>query len=332
MMLSERHKEKNIVGEPERSIAIFELESGNVQLEIDSEHETVWTTQQQIADLFGCSIKNVSLHISNIYSTDELDEIATMKKIFIVQNEGPRAVRRQVNHYNLDLILSVGYRVSSKRATIFRQWATETLKKYLVEGYALNPERVAASPDIQGRLAATLRGIRTSEKSMYGKVKFVFKESASDYDKDSQAAKSFFAIAQDKFHFAITGYTAAQIILERADADMSNMGLTTMKGEQPTVEDVIIGKNYLTADELQGLENICEQFLLFAESKAFRGHKMTMEELATKLNVLLMANDYPVLYEYNSYLRDQADAHAKKQLNAYRGQLQDAPKKKALNS
>ena len=166
---------------------------------------------------------------------------------------------------------------------------------------------------------------------MYSKVRSVFKQSASDYDKDSQSAKSFFAIAQDKFHYAITGQTAAEIILERADAETSNMGLTTMSGEEPTSQDVTVGKNYLTADELQGLENISEQFLLFAESKAFRGHKMVMEELATKLNVLLMANDYPVLYEYSTYLRDHANKHAKEQLSVYQAQLQDAPGKKALN-
>jgi hypothetical protein len=324
--------ERNMAGEPERSIAIFESESGKIQLEIDPEHETVWATQQEIADAFECSAENVRQHINNIYSEGELNERATSKKILEVQKEGSRDVSRQINHYNLDLILSVGYRVSSKRATIFRQWATETLKKWLVEGYALNPERVEASPDIQRRLAATLRQIRTSEQSMYSKVRSVFKESASDYEKDAPAAKSFFAIAQDKFHFAITGQTAAQIILARADAQMSNMGLTTMKGEQPTPEDVTVGKNYLTADELQGLENISEQFLLFAESKAFRGHKMVMEELATKLNVLLMANDYPVLYEYSAYIRVGANAHAKKQLGKYRSQLQDGQEKKALNA
>ncbi len=320
-----------MAGDHERSIAIFESESGNVQLEIDPEHETVWATQQEIAAAFECSAENVRQHINNIYSEGELNERATSKKILEVQKEGSRAVRRQVNHYNLDLILSVGYRVSSKRATIFRQWATETLKRWLIEGYALNPERVEASPDIQRRLAATLRQIRTSEQSMYIKVRDVFKQSASDYEKDSPAAKSFFAIAQDKFHFAITGQTAAEIILERADAALNNMGLTTMKGEQPTPGDVLTGKNYLTTDELRGLENISEQFLLFAESKAFRGHKMAKEELATKLNVLLMANDYPVLYEYSSYIRDKANAHAKKQLSVYRVQLQDAQEKEALN-
>ena len=320
-----------MAGEPERSIVIFESESGKIQLEIDPEHETVWATQQEIADAFECSIKNVSLHISNIYSVGELDEIGTMKKNFIVQKEGSRDVNRQINHYNLDLILSVGYRVNSKRATIFRQWATETLKKYLVEGYVLNPERIEASPEMQRRLAATPRGIRTSEQDMYSKVRVVFKQSASDYESDSPTAKSFFAIAQDKFHFAITGQTAAEIILGRADAEKINMGLTTMKGERPAPEDVTTGKNYLTADELQGLENICEQFLLFTESKAFRGHKMSMEELATKLNVLLMANDYPVLYEYRSYIRDEANAHAKKQLGVYQLQLEDAQRKKALN-
>ena len=316
--------------EHERSIAIFESESGKIQLEIDLEHETVWATQQEIADAFECSAENVRQHISKIYSDGELDEIATSKIFLEVQKEGSRDVSRQINHYNLDLILSVGYRVSSKRATLFRQWATETLKRLIVEGYAFNPERIAASPEIQRRLHAALRQIRTSEKSMYSKVKDVFKLSASDYAEDSQATKSFYAMAQDKFHFAITGQTAAQIILERADAQMSNMGLTTMSSEGPTTQDVRVGKNYLTADELQGLENISEQFLLFAESKAFRGHKMMMEELATKLNVLLMANDYAVLYEYKAYLRDQADNHAKKQLSVYRAQL-DAPRKKALN-
>ena len=316
--------------EHERSIAIFESESGKIQLEIDLEHETVWATQQEIADAFECSAENVRQHISKIYSDGELEEIATSKKILEVQKEGSRDVSRQINHYNLDLILSVGYRVSSKRATLFRQWATETLKRLIVEGYAFNPERVAASPDIQRRLHAALRQIRTSEKSIHSKVRDVFKLSASDYAEDSQATKSFYAMAQDKFHFAITGQTAAQIVLERADAQMSNMGLTTMSSEGPMPQDVTVGKNYLTADELQGLENISEQFLLFAESKAFRGHKMVMEELATKLNVLLMANDYPVLYEYNTYLRAQADKHAKKQLSVYRAQL-DAPRKKALN-
>ena len=317
--------------EHERSIAIFESESGKIQLEIDPEHETVWATQQEIADAFECSAENVRQHISKIYSDGELDEIATSKKILEVQKEGSRDVSRQINHYNLDLILSVGYRVSSKRATLFRQWATETIKKLIVEGYAFNPERVAASPEIQRRLHATLRQIRTSEKSIYSKVKDVFKLSASDYAEDSRTTKSFYAMAQDKFHFAITEQTAAQIVLERADAQMSNMGLTTMSGEEPTAENVKVGKNYLTADELQGLENISEQFLLFAESKAFRGQKMVMEELATKLNVLLMANDYPVLYEYDTYLRAKADKHAKKQLDIYRSQLQDAQEKKALN-
>ena len=268
-----------MAGDHERSIAIFESESGDVQLEIDPEHETVWATQQEIAAAFECSAENVRQHINNIYSEGELNERATSKKILEVQKEGSRAVRRQVNHYNLDLILSVGYRVSSKRATIFRQWATETLKRWLIEGYALNPERVEASPEIQRRLHATLRQIRTSEKSIYSKVKDVFKLSASDYAEDSRTTKSFYAMAQDKFHFAITEQTAAQIVLERADAQMSNMGLTTMSSEGPTTQDVTVGKNYLTADELQGLENISEQFLLFAESKAFRGHKMVMEEL-----------------------------------------------------
>ena len=177
-----------------------------------------------------------------------------------------------------------------------------------------------------------LRRMRLEERSVYAKVRDVFAISASDYDKDSPDARAFFAMAQDKFHFAATGKTAAELILDRADGMQDNMGLTYWKGQehgvQLTLNDARIGKNYLNADELRILENISEQFLLFAESKAFRGHKMTMEELATRLNMLLMANDYKVLYNYpKAYLRDNAKKHAEKQYKAYRTRI-GAPKVK----
>jgi hypothetical protein len=227
-------------------------------------------------------------------------------------------VKRQTDRYNLDVILSVGYRVNSRKATEFRQWATRTLKTLVTQGYAIDAERLANDPAAQQGLAELLRQIRHEEKAMYAKVKDVFAATATDYDGNSQQAKTFFAMAQDKFLFAITDKTAAQIILERADSTKLNMGLRTVKGDQPTAEETRIGKNYLTAAEIQGLENICEQFLLFAESKAFRGQKMTMEELTTKLNILLQANDYKVLYKYEKFQRQQADTHARIELERYK--------------
>ena len=173
------------------------------------------------------------------------------------------------------------------------------------------------------------RGCRTSEQELYAKVRAVFKSASSDYDK---AAQSFFAMAQDKLHYAVLRQTAAQIRLGRADASKPNVGLTLMKADNPTTQELDVAKNFLTEDELQGLTNICEQFLLFAESKAFRGQKMTMEELATRLNVLLMANDYPVLYEYNGYERNKADQHVRSELKIYRARLKEAEERKALEA
>ena len=228
---------------------------------------------------------------------------------------------KPVTTYTLDVILSVGYRVNSVTATKFRRWATHTLSEFIREGAVLDEHRLAQNPALALKLAAKIRHIRTSEIAMYKKVRDVFKESSSDYDAGSQTATSFFAMAQDKFHYAITQKTAAEIILERAHPLKHNMGLMTVQGENPTVAEARIGKNYLTPDELHGLENISEQFLLYAESKAFRGQTMTMEELTHKINALLEVNDYPVLYEYKTFLRDKADAYAKKVHDEYLGQL-----------
>lgn len=310
---------------------VFVGENGSISVQLDSPENTVWATVADIAALFGCSTQNVEHHIKTIYLDDELNEIGTSKIFLVVRDEGGRQVKRPINHYNLDMILSVGYRVSSKVATAFRRWATERLKEFLIQGYAINEERIANDPEAMKALAKKLRSIRLSESSMYRKVCDVFAFTATDYDGDSQAARTFFAMAQDKFHYAITGKTAAEIILERADSSKPNMGLVNISGGVPTVKDAEVGKNYLNEDELRALENISDQFLLFAESKSFRGQRMTMEELSFKLNTLLTANDYQVLYRYDNYKRGAANKHANHELAKYKMRIKAERGPNALN-
>lgn len=295
--------------------AIFKFDGEEVKLRVDPSRETIWATQDAIANLFGIERSVVTKHIGNIFSEGELEEMNNVQKMHIDKSKKP------VNSYTLDVILSVGYRVNSKIATKFRQWATQTLSEYIRDGAVLDETRLANNPNLQRKLAEKIRRIRTSEISLYAKVRDVFKESASDYNPEAQAAKTFFAMAQDKFHYAITQKTAAEIRLERAHPLKNNMGLVTFSGERPTFQEANVAKNYLTPDELRALENISEQFLLFAESKAFRGHKMTMEELSFKLNTLLTANDYPVLYEYKQYKKNEADEHVRKVFDSYQSQL-----------
>jgi hypothetical protein len=317
--------------EPKQDLVVFKSNGDQIELAIDKEHETMWASQQKIASYFGCTERNISDHIRNIYKEGELDKEATQKKNFLVQVEGTRSVRRTVTLYNLDVIISIGYKVNSVKATKFRQWATTTLKTFLTGGFVINKRRLEEDPEAFKQLAAALRAIRLSEQSLYQKVKDVFATSAVDYNSNSKAAQKFFAMAQDKFHYAITHKTAAQIILERADAKKNKLGLVTMSGDQPTSVDVTVAKNYLNSDELQALENISDQFLLFAESKAFRGQKMTMEEITTKLNNILGANDYPILYQYESFERGKANQHADRQLQLYRARLKGNDDKKRLN-
>jgi hypothetical protein len=313
-------------------IAIYEDGPNHIELEKDTARQTYWGTYAQVAAFFGCSEDNISQHLKKMYASGELDESRTSEKSSEVRQEGTRSVTRQFRRINLDAIIELGYKVNSPNAMKFRQWATSAIRELILEGVVVDEQRLAANPEAQRRLALYLRSLRTGEKEMYQKVRDVFKASASDYDGGSKAAQRFYSMVQDKFHFAATQRTAAQIVIERADGSQSNMGLTTFKGEHPTFEDAKVGKNYLTEDELQVLENLCEQFLLFAESKAFRGQTMTMEELQFKLNTLLAANDYPILYEYGSFKRGDADAHAKKQLAIYNNRLRAGAAPKQIGS
>jgi hypothetical protein len=227
--------------------------------------------------------------------------------------EGGRKVSREIEHYNLDVILTVGYRVGSAKAAEFRKWANKVLKAYISDGYALNEARLRSDPAALRALAAQVRALRSEEINIYGAVRDCFKVSASDYDKNSPAVRSFYARITDRFLYAATGQTASQIILARADGTKPNMGLTVVKGRFPTKAECAIGKNYLFSDELYVLHIMCEQFLLFAESKALRGQKTTMDELTKKLDQLFEINEYPVFPGYQDYLRNKAEQHAQEE-------------------
>lgn len=306
----QREAANNLSAQIEFELVRFDGENTAVDLNVDWSHETVWASQRQIADLFGIEVPAVSKHLNNIYAEDELDRTATVSKMEIVRLEGGRPVRREVEHYNLDAILSVGYRVSSVKATQFRKWATQTLRRYITDGFALNEGRLRHDPSALRDLAAKVRALRSEEITIYEAVRDCFKVAANDYDKDSLAVRSFYARLQDKFLFAITGKTASELILDRADGKKPNMGVMATKGQLPSKQEAKVGKNYLVSDELYVLHILCEQFLLYAESKAIRGQSMTMADLAKKLDQLLTTNEYPVFAGYRDYLKERAMAHA----------------------
>lgn len=305
------------------AVAHYETVECVADLTVDYENQTIWATQQQIADLFGVDRTVIGRHVKNIYDDNELGREATSAKFALVRVEGGREVSRDVEHYNLDVILAVGYRVSSKKASDFRRWATEILREYIVEGFVLNEHRLREDEASLKNLAARVRALRAEEKNIYAGVRDVFAFGSTDYDSSSKAAKSFFAKLTDKFLFAITGQPAQEIILDRANHKLPNMGLQCMKGERPQFADVTIGKNYLNYEELYALHILCEQFLLFVESRAWRGQPLTMAEMAQKFDALLEVQGHPVLREYNGYLVQRAKSHACQELDRYRKRLED---------
>ena len=287
-------------------------------LTLDPERDTIWANTDQMATLFGRRSNTITEHLRNIFREGELDEASVARKFRVTAADGKQY---SVLHYNLDVILSVGYRVSSRQATRFRQWATDILKRYIVQGYALDERRLDDDPDALRRLAADVRTLRTKEKNIYQAVRECFKISSTDYQPNAQETKSFYAKLQDKFTYAITGQTASQVILERADGLKDFMGLTSTTGGRPTKADATVGKNYLDPDELYALHLLCEQFLLFAESKAIRGHELTMAEMSAKFDELLEVQGYPVFSEYGDYLKVAALAHAGHELDVYRHRM-----------
>lgn len=296
----------------------FKNEDASIDIDIDInfdfDHETIWATQQQMAELFGRDSDTIGDHIKVIFQEGELVQDATTGKFPVVRNEGNRRVTREILHYNLDMILSVGYRVSSNKATEFRKWATKILRSYIVDGFALNESRLRNDPNALQELAAKVRALRADEKNIYQAVRDVFAFGSIDYNKDSPLVRSFYAKLQDKFLVATTGRTASQIKLDRADHTQPNMGLTSMKGDAPCASDIQTGKNYLKEEELHYLHILCEQFLLFVESKAIRGQQLTMKELDLKFDQLLELQGHQIFTGYKDYLAEKAKNHAKQEL------------------
>ena len=305
---------------PESQILIYQPEDGKTRIDVRLEDETVWMTQTQMVTLFQSSKQNVSLHIGNIYAEGELDESATVKEYLTVQPEGARRVQRQLKHYNLDVILAVGYRVRSHRGTQFRRWATERLREYLVKGFTLDDEKLKEGrnlgADYFDELLERIRDIRASERRFYRKIQDIYTLSM-DYEPKSDQAQLFFKTVQNKLHWATHGHTAAELIAERADADLPNMGLTTWKGARVRKGDVATAKNYLTEDELRGLNRIVTMYLDYAEDQAQRREPMHMADWENKLNAFLQFNDREILEHAGTITAKLAREHAEAQYETF---------------
>lgn len=301
-------------------LIIYQTENGQTKLEVRLENETVWLTQKLMADLFQTTIPNINMHLKSIFEEGELNEEATIKDFLIVQKEGARDVERKQKFYNLDAIISVGYRIKSHVATNFRIWATQRLKEYIVKGFVLDDERLK-NPNVPfdyfDELLRRIQDIRTSEKRFYQKITDIYATSV-DYDPTQEASINFFKSVQNKMHWAITGKTAAEIIKTRANSAATNMGLQSFRGEKPRKQDIGIAKNYLNEEELLALNNLVEQYLIFAEGQAMRRSPMYMTDWINKLHGFLTLNDREVLTNAGKVAHEVAIDFAEKEYEKYR--------------
>ncbi|MGV8830422.1 MAG: RhuM family protein [Devosia sp.] len=290
---------------------------GAIDFPIDLGQDTIWATQQQIADLFEKDRTVISKRLKALFRDGELDEDSVCAKF---AHTGPDGKTYQVTHYNLDVILAVGYKESGKKAAAFRTWATGVLTSYLRDGYALNGRKLEQDPSALRQLAQEVRAIRTSEKHLYEQVRETFKACSLDYDGSSDEARQFFATCQDKFHWAVAEQTSAQIVLQRADGTKPAMGMTNIGNKSPTLAEAKIGKNYLGGQELRSMEILGEQWLLYAEGMAQRGKAVSMSRLLKKLDDIILLNEYAAFPGYQAIgpLRKAADVHAKAQLDLFR--------------
>jgi len=300
--------------------------NGNVKVEIFLHNENIWLTQAKIAELFGVERSVITKHLQNIFNEGELKKEATCAKIAQVQNEGGRQVKRDVEFYNLDAIISVGYRVNSSVATRFRIWATERLKEYVIKGYTMNDEKLKDPYNIFGKdyfeeQLARIRDIRSSERRLYQKITDIYAQCSADYSPDEKITKQFFATVQNKLHFAITGKTAAEIINERVSSSRPNMGLTSWKNSPKGAireTDVIIAKNYLNEKELDNLNRIVTMYLDYAEMQAQRGVIMHMKDWVVKLDAFLKFNERDILGGSGKISHEVAEALALKEYEKFK--------------
>jgi len=289
-------------------LILYRSEDGRAEIQLRVEGDTVWLTQAEMAELFQTSVPNINTHVKNILESGELSGQATIKEHLIVRQEGARQVRRKVSVYSLPMILAVGYRVRSPRGTQFRQWATAHLEEYLVKGFVMDDERLKEPGgwDYFDELLARIRDIRASEKRFYQKVRDLFALS-SDYRPDDRDANLFFAEVQNKLLFAVTGHTAAEIVVRRADAGSPNMALTSWKGSRVRKQDVTIAKNYLSADEVDTLNRLVVIFLEQAELRAKERKDLTLDYWRNNVDRLLEFNERPILDGAGSISRDRME-------------------------
>ena len=322
--------EGRITLEHKDDLLIYQTEDGKTKVDVRLENGTVWMTQKAIAELYQTTPQNITLHIKNIYEEGELNENSTCKNYLQVQIEGSRKVQRNSLHYNLELIIAVGYRVRSHRGTQFRRWATERLNEYLVKGFTMDDERLKdmrnIGDDYFDELLERIRDIRASEKRFYKKITDIYSLSI-DYDAKSDAAKKFFATVQNKLHFAIHGYTAAELIEQRADASKDNMGLTNWKDGKVRKRDIAVAKNYLTEKELKSLNRIVTMYLDYAEDQAERRNPMYMKDWEEKLNSFLKFNERDILTDAGSISHKVAKELAEKEYEKYNKHRLEKPEK-----
>lgn len=306
-------------------LILYETPEGTVRVEVAYEDETFWLNQRRIAELFGVEVHTVNYHLKEIFGSGELDADSTIRRIRIVQKEGNRDVTREIEFYNLDAIISVGYRVNSLQATRFRIWATQTLREFITKGFVLDDERLKLNKrfgkDYFDELLERIREIRASERRFYLKITDIYEQCSIDYDKSAEITQTFFKTVQNKLHWAVTGQTAAEIIANRADAKKPAMGLTSWK-QAPSGKvlksDISIAKNYLIESEIKELERVVTMYLDYAENQAARQIPMKMSDWVERLDAFLRFNEYEILVSAGKVSHEIAKELAEKQYEVFR--------------
>jgi hypothetical protein len=306
-------------------ILLYSAPEGKTHIDVFYQEETFWLSQKRMADLFGVDVRTINEHLQNIFKSNELDKVSTIRNFRIVQQEGTREVSREVDFYNLDAIIAVGYRVNSHEATRFRIWSTKTLREFIIKGFILDDERLKQGKkfgkDYFDELLERIREIRASERRFYQKITDIYAQCSIDYDPKSDITHTFYKTVQNKLHWAITGHTAAELIAERANAAKPNIGLTNWKNAPKgkiLKTDVSIAKNYLAEKELDELNRIVTMYLDYAENQAKRQRQMTMKDWVEKLDGFLTFNEYAVLKDAGRISAEIAKKLAEQQFEQYR--------------
>lgn len=309
----------------ELQFVLYNIDKEDIKVKVAIKDETIWVTQRGMAELFDCTSDNISLHLKNIYADGELSEISTTEDFSVVQSEGSRQVTRSVRFYNLDAVISVGYRVNSHRATQFRIWATSVLKEFIKKGFVLDDERLKQGESVFGKdyfreLLERVRSIRASERRIWQQITDIFAECSIDYDKNSPVTQEFYATVQNKFHYAITGQTAAEIVYAKADSSKEHMGLTTWKNSPDgriLKSDVTIAKNYLDEKQIRRLERTVSGFFDYIEDLIENERTFTMQQFSEAINAFLEFRQYKILQGKGSVSKADAERKASDEYDVY---------------